>query len=74
MDAKARAPQHDDQAAHAIAMGALAGRAYDGDDLLDPRRVGRVAKPLVARRTTREVAGQRRRRRAAAGGIEQLFL
>jgi len=34
-------------------MRAVAGGAHDGDDLLDPRRIGRIAQPLVARRVDR---------------------
>src|SRR5215207_7012913 len=49
-DAQAGAPQHDDQAAQPVAVDAVAGAAHDGHDLLDRRRVGRVAHPLVARR------------------------
>jgi hypothetical protein len=49
-DAQAGAPQHDDQAAQAAAVNAVAGAAHDGHDLLDRRRIRRVAHSLVARR------------------------
>jgi len=47
VDPQAGAPEHDDQSAQAIAVSGLAGFAHHGDDLLDPRRIGRVAHPLV---------------------------
>jgi hypothetical protein len=50
--APAGAPQHDDQAARSASVDAVAGAAHDRDDLLDRRWVGRVARPLVARRPT----------------------
>jgi hypothetical protein len=50
VDAQAGSPQHDDQAAQPAAVHAVAGAAHDGHDLLDRRRVRRVAHPLVARR------------------------
>src|SRR3954466_4651107 len=40
---QARAPQHDDQPAQAATVAPVAGSAHDRDDLLDGRRVGRVA-------------------------------
>jgi hypothetical protein len=49
-DAQAGAPQRDDQAAQAAAVDAVAGAAHDGHDLLDRRRIRRVAHPRVARR------------------------
>ena len=45
--------------------------AHDGDDLLDRRRIGRVAHALVAWRTPGVESGHRGRRSTAAGGIEQ---
>jgi hypothetical protein len=50
----------------------LAGLAHDGDDLLDPRGVGRVMEPLVPRRTPRVETGQRGRRTPATRRIEKL--
>jgi hypothetical protein len=49
-DPQTGAPQHDDQAAQPAAVHAFAGAAHNGHDLLDRRRVGGVAHPLVARR------------------------
>jgi hypothetical protein len=43
VDAQSRSPEHDDQAAQPAAMAPVTGRAHDRDDLLDGRRVGRVA-------------------------------
>ena len=50
VDAQAGSPKHDDQAAQAAAVDAVAGVAHDGDDLLDRGWVGGVAHPFVARR------------------------
>jgi hypothetical protein len=49
-DAQAGAPEHDDQAAQSASVRAVAGAAHHRNDLLDRRRVGRVAHSLVARR------------------------
>jgi hypothetical protein len=46
------------------------GRAHDRDDLLDARRVGGVANPLVAGRAVGKIAGHGRERAGTAGGIE----
>ena len=70
-DPQAGPPQHDDQAAQPLAVHAVARLAHDGHDLLDRRRVGRVAHPLVARRATRVELRQRGGRATATGGIEQ---
>jgi len=50
VNVQAGAPQHDDQAAQPAAVDAVASVAHHCDDLLDRRRVGGVAHPLVARR------------------------
>ena len=71
MDAQPGAPEHDDQPAQPPAVAPVAGGAHDGDDLLDGRRIGRVAHALVARRAAGVEPGHRRRRAAATGGIEQ---
>jgi hypothetical protein len=55
------APQDDDQPAQPATVDAIAGAVHHGDDLLDRRRVGRVAHPLVARRTAGMEVRQRRR-------------
>jgi hypothetical protein len=47
VDAKAGAPQHDDQPSQAASVHPVAGVAHDGDDLLDRGRVGRVAPILM---------------------------
>jgi hypothetical protein len=70
VDAQAGAPEHDDQPTEPLAVGAIAGGAHDRDDLLDGRRIGRVAKSLVARRApgveAGRVAGERRRPAASS--------
>ena len=70
VDAQAAAPEHDDQRAQAPPVAVLPGKAHDRDDLLDRRRVGRVALALIARRTPRVIARKGRRRAASAGGVE----
>jgi hypothetical protein len=70
-DAQPGAPEQHDQGAHAGAVGAVAGLAHDGDDLLDRGRVGRVAQALVARRPTGQIAGQGDWRAATTGGVQQ---
>jgi hypothetical protein len=71
MDPQSGAPQDDDQPAQPATVDTIAGAAHHGDDLLDRRRVGRIAHPLVARRTAGMKGRQRRGRATAAGGIEQ---
>jgi hypothetical protein len=51
LDPQPGTPQHHDQPADPIATDTVSGLAHDRDDLLDPRRIGRVAHPLVPRRT-----------------------
>ena len=65
------APQHHDQAAQPAAVHTVTGAAHHRHDLLDRRRIGRVAQPLVARRATRVELRQHGGRTTAAGGIEQ---
>lgn len=60
-DAKARAPEHGDRAAHPVALRARAGLAHDRNNLLNARRISRVVQALVARRTTSVIAGHRSR-------------
>jgi hypothetical protein len=57
---QASAPEHDDQPAQPAPVDAVAGVAHHRDDLLDRRRIGRVADPLVARRATNMELRQRR--------------
>jgi hypothetical protein len=61
MDPQASAPQDGDQAARPATVDAVAGTAHYRDDLLDRRRVGRIAHPLVARRAASMEGRQRRR-------------
>ena len=70
VDAQAAAPEHDDQRAQAPPVAVPPGEAHHRDDLLDRRRVGRVAHALVARRTPRVIARNRGGRAAPAGGVE----
>jgi hypothetical protein len=48
IDPKAGSPQDHDQRPKAAPMRPITGGAHHGDDLLDLRRIGRVAVPLVA--------------------------
>jgi hypothetical protein len=70
-DSQPGAPEHDDDPAQPDAVGSLAGGSHHRDDLLDRRRVWRVAKPRVARCSPLVEAGGGRRRPAPAGAIEQ---
>jgi hypothetical protein len=49
-DPQASAPQHNDQATQPAAVDTVTGVAHHSDDLLDRRRIGQVAHPVVARR------------------------
>jgi hypothetical protein len=69
-DAQPGAPEHDDQAAQPVAVGARPGLAHHGDDLLDPRRVRRIVETFVSRRAAGVVAGQRCRRTTAPSDIQ----
>lgn len=70
LDAKPATPKDDDHGAQPSAVAIGPNLAHHGDDLLDARRVGRVAHPLVAGRSSGVVAGHRRRRTAPPGGVE----
>jgi hypothetical protein len=52
-------------------MAALASLAHHQDDLLRPRRVGRVLHPLVVRRATGKIARHRRRRPPPARRVSE---
>jgi hypothetical protein len=52
----------------------LAGLAHHGDDLLDPRRIGRIAEPFVPRRTPGVETRHRRRRTPPTRRIKKLEL
>ena len=57
-DPQSRPPEHDEQPSQPQPVLCFARLAHDRDDLLDPRRVGRIAKASVARRTSGVEAGQ----------------
>ena len=56
-DPQTGAPEHRDQAAHAVALRPWPGLTHDRNDLLNPRRIRRIVQALVAWWTTRVVAG-----------------
>jgi hypothetical protein len=70
LDAQAGAPQDDDHRAYAPAVTVVGCVAHDSHDLVDRRRVGRVAHPLVARQPAGVVAGQRRGRATPSCRVE----
>jgi hypothetical protein len=67
---QAGAPEDDDHRAHAPAVTVILGVTHDRHDLVDGRRVGRVAHALVARRPAGVIAGQRGRRATAPRRVE----
>src|SRR3954451_16907023 len=71
MDAQNGSPQDYDQGAQSASVQSIAGRAHDCDDLLDARRIGRIAQIFVALTTPGVEPRQRGRRTTTAGGIEQ---
>jgi hypothetical protein len=71
VDAQPGAPEHDDHRAQPEPVAVIAGLAHDGDDLIDRRRVRRVADALVARRPTGVIARHGRRRAAPPGRVQQ---
>jgi hypothetical protein len=70
LDAQPGSPEDHDQTANPATVRAVSGSGHDGADLLDLRRIGRVAQTLAARRATREKSRHRRRRSATTGTIE----
>ena len=70
LDTQPAAPEHDDQRAQARSVTGIASLPHDCDDLLDGRRVSRVAHTLVARRVASVIPRQRRRRATPSGGIQ----
>jgi hypothetical protein len=54
-------PQQDDERSGAEAVRRRAGTPHDRNDLLDGRRVGRIAQALVTRRASAVMTGNRRR-------------
>jgi len=71
LDAQSGAPKHDDRRAQPPPVPVLGGVAHDGDDLIDGRRVSRVAHALVARRAARVIPGHGRWRTPPPGRIER---
>jgi hypothetical protein len=71
IDSQSCAPKQHDQRSSPQSRCAIAGGTHNGDDLLDGRRVGRVAPALVAWRAAAMKAGHGRRRPAATSGIEK---
>jgi hypothetical protein len=52
VDAQAGAPEHDDQSAQPRSVQAVSGVTHHRDDLVDGRRIGRIALALVAGRAS----------------------
>lgn len=72
-DPQTGAPQHNDQAPQPQTIGTIPRSTHHRDDLLDGRRVRRVAQPLIPRRMASVKAPKRGRRAAAARAIEQRY-
>ena len=76
-DPKARSPQHNDHAAQPHAVRTVSRSTHDRDDLVDARRVWRIAQTLVSRRRPRwnsgNVAGERRRPTQSTSGLESMM-
>jgi len=70
-DPQPRSPQHDDQSAHPNALRAFPGAPHHRDDLLDTRRIRRIAKTLIPRRPPRVEPRHRRRRPTTPSSIQQ---
>ena len=66
VDPKPRTPEHHDQPVQAIAVRSASRHPHDRDDLIDRRRVSRVAPTLVRRRPADVKLGQSRWRAALA--------
>jgi hypothetical protein len=58
-DPQAGAPEQDDQRTEPVTVGTVASRPHHRDDLVDRRRVSRIAKTLVARSSPVVIAGHR---------------
>jgi hypothetical protein len=71
LDPQSRTPENHDQTAQAAAVRTVAGGAHDSDDLLNLRRIGRVAQTLVAWWATGVEARHCGRRPLAASSVEQ---
>jgi hypothetical protein len=70
-DTQTGTPQDHHQRPQASTVRPITGRAHDCDDLLDPRRIGRIAKALVSRGSPLVVAGHRGRRATMTSSIQQ---
>jgi hypothetical protein len=70
-DPQPGAPEQDDQRTEPVTVGTVASPAHHRDDLVDRRRVSRIAKPLVARRSPVVIAWHRRRGAATTGSVQQ---
>jgi len=73
LDAQPGPPEDHDETAEPAAVHAVSGGVHDGDDLLDLRRMGRVAQTLVTRRAA-SVESRHRRRRTASTSTVELWL
>ena len=71
VDPSPGAPEYDDQGTQTMAVAIIAGLAHHGDDLIDCRRVGRVALALIAWRDPGAEPRHGRRRPATAGSVKQ---
>jgi hypothetical protein len=71
LDAQPGPLEDHDQAAQAASVGVVAGGAHHGDELLDLRRIGRIAKAFVVRRLTGVEAGHGRRGTTSTGAVER---
>ena len=65
-DPQSGAPEHDDEAAESGALGVIAYRTHDRDDLLDRRRIGRILFALVGDSQAWSLVSGGGRRRLAA--------
>jgi len=70
-DPESRAPQHHDQRAHPQPLRAITRSPHHSDDLLDGRRISRIAQPLIPRRATTVMTRQRRPRTPTTSSIQQ---
>jgi len=73
-DPQPSAPQNRDQRTGPIRIRARSGPAHDEDDLLDRRRIGRIALPFVRRRAPRPVPRCRGRGSQPTGDVHQSWL
>jgi hypothetical protein len=71
LDAQPGAPEHHDQAAGAVAVESVAAATHHLNDLLGPRRVGRIPATLTARPSPSEIAGHGGRGSAATERIQR---